>query len=436
MAPRILYLATADARGHLMRAQLLAHALTAAGARVQVITTSDEGRRFLAGFGIDAPVLSRHYAVQFDQAQNMLRRATDANVAKYVFLPNRMLRDLWRLRALMRDADLVVNDSFHPALLTMGILPVGRRKVVHVYGASLRAALEGNFRGRVTGWVANLFSRVIAWQIASARARIEHDFAYPVREGALDARARSLVPGGEASACALGYSTLTDPGPARRLPTKVASSHTYQLPTPVAVATADAGPGGAVGAAVYLNPHFRDPHLADALQAGLAQAAAAASNGNGSFSHCVGEGYADRPGWIARDEHWADHAARSDVIISAPGMAALSIALVYDKPIILVLTDQPEQTANAARAVELDLRHRVVTWRGDAASFRDQVAQAMRELCAPDEGLRPSDSGSGSGSTASASDNNTSSRDSGAASKRATARLDAWVRVILGLLSR
>ena len=32
MMPRIVYLATADARGHLMRAQLLVHALRAAGA--------------------------------------------------------------------------------------------------------------------------------------------------------------------------------------------------------------------------------------------------------------------------------------------------------------------------------------------------------------------------------------------------------------------
>jgi len=369
MAPRILYLATADARGHLMRAQLMAHALTKAGAQVQVITTSDEGRGFLAGFGIDAPVLSRHYAVQFDAVQNMLRRETDQNVARYVFFPNRMLRDIRRLHGLMRDADVVVNDSFHPALLTMGMLPSGRRKIVHVYGASLRAALEGNFQGRVAGWMATLFSRIIAWQITSARARIEHDFAYDATET-----------------------------PARQ---------TYRLPTPVAVANVSATKTArdhATRAAVYLNPHFRDPGLADALQAGLAAADATA--------HCVGEGYDGRPGWTGRDEHWVDHAAHSDVIISAPGMGALSIALVYGKPIILVLTDQPEQAANAARATALGLRHRVVVWRGgDPASFSDQITMAVRQLGETDTGNTTAATGCA----------------------QATARLDTWVEVLLGL---
>ncbi|OZI38584.1 hypothetical protein CAL29_03380 [Bordetella genomosp. 10] len=380
MTPRILYLATADARGHLMRAQLLAHALTAAGARVQVVTTSDEGRRFLAGFGIDAPVLSRHYAVQFDAAQNMLRRETDRNVARYMFFPTRMLRDIRRLRAWMRDADLVVNDSFHPALLTLGWLPGGRRKVVHVYGASLRAALEGNFQGRLAGWLAGLFGRVVAWQIASARARIEHDFAY-----------------GDAETTGAG--------------------DTYRLPTPVAVAAA---PGPAISgepgddvsglrqpgrAAVYLNPHFRGPDLAGALTAGLAAA--------GMAAHCVGEGYEGLPGWTGRDERWVDRAAHSDVIVSAPGMATLSIASVYRKPIVLVLTDQPEQAANAVRAAQLGLRHRIVAWRGDAASFRDQVAEAARALRDEDAADGPA-------------------RDGPAL---AQARLDAWVRVLLKLAS-
>ena len=52
MKPRILYLATADARGHLMRAQLLSRALIERGAEVRVLTTSDEGATFLGEFGI------------------------------------------------------------------------------------------------------------------------------------------------------------------------------------------------------------------------------------------------------------------------------------------------------------------------------------------------------------------------------------------------
>ncbi|HAT31708.1 MAG TPA: hypothetical protein DCW29_12905, partial [Janthinobacterium sp.] len=177
-ALRVLYLATADARGHLMRAQLLTHALRADGASVRVLTTSDEGIRFLARFGVAATMLSHHYAVQFDARQNMLRGATDANVANYLFRPSRMARDIWRLRALLRDADLIVNDSFHPALLFMGCMPFWRRKVVHVYGASLRHALESNFQGRVPGWLAGLFRRIVILQLNASRARLEHDFSY------------------------------------------------------------------------------------------------------------------------------------------------------------------------------------------------------------------------------------------------------------------
>lgn len=335
MPPRILYLATADARGHLMRAQLLAHALRAAGAQVRVLTTSDEGARFLAGFGIDAPVLSRHYAVQFDTQQNMLRRETDRNVAHYMFHPGRMLRDVGRLRVLLREADLVVNDSFHPALLLMGWLPVWRRKVVHVYGASLRRALETNFRGRMPLAVARLFGAIVAWQIDRALARIEHDF---------------------------GYGEPQHDGHGR-----------HRLATPVAVAgTARQGGTAQGAAAVYLNPHFEDPALADGLEQGLAEA--------GVSAHLVGEGYARRTHWHARDEHWIEAAAHSAFIVSAPGMAALSIAAVYRKPILLLLTDQPEQAINAGRAAQLGLAHRVVVWRGDAPTFARAVAAAAAEL--------------------------------------------------------
>ncbi|WP_295981264.1 hypothetical protein [uncultured Variovorax sp.] len=338
MPPRILYLATADARGHLMRAQLLTHALREAGAQVRVLTTSDEGARFLAGFGIDAPVLSRHYAVQFDAQQNMLRRETDRNVAQYMFRPERMLRDVWRLRAHFRDADLVVNDSFHPALLLMGWLPVWRRKVVHVYGASLRHALQTNFSGRMPGPIARLFGRIVAWQIDRSLARIEHDFAYG--EPRHDERGR------------------------------------HRLATPVAVVDAvDRGDATQHRvAAVYLNPHFQEPALAEGLEQGLADA--------GVPAHLVGEGYAHRPHWHARDEHWIEAAARSAFIVSAPGMAALSIAAVYRRPILLLLTDQPEQAINAGRAAQLGLAHRVAVWRGDAREFARTVAAAAEELLA------------------------------------------------------
>ncbi|MGC5702612.1 hypothetical protein J4P02_20625 [Pseudomonas sp. NFXW11] len=365
MNSRILYLATADARGHLMRAQLLVHALREAGAEVQVLTTSKQGQVFLQRFAIQAELLSEHYAVQFDDQQNMQRRATNRNVAHYLFRPGRMLRDMLHLGRRLRHADLIINDSFHPALLYMGMLPGWRRKVVHVYGASLKVALLSNFQGMWPPQFGRLFAWIVQRQVDAARARIEHDFAY----GVDDAQAPAL----------------------------------YRLPTPVALA-ADTPQQPAVEAAVYLNPHFRQPALADALSAGLAQAGLAA--------HRVGEGYAGRDGWLAVDPLWADRAAAAQLLVSAPGMAALSIARVYRRPIILVLSDQPEQTSNAARAASLQLLHRVVTWRGDAMDFQQQVAQAAVQLCA-EQALAAESSGAGR--------------------ERARLRIDAWVQRLLNL---
>lgn len=331
---KLLYLATADARGHLMRAQLLTHALREYGAEVDVLTTSDEGAVFLRGFGIDASVLSRHYAVQFDTRQNMLGAATDAHIASYMFRPSRMWRDIMKLRVALQGVDLIINDSFHPALLFMGCMPEWRRKVVHVYGASLRRAVQDNFSGRLPAFLARMFHRFVGWQIDASLARIEHDFSCP-------------------AAC---------------------DGTTFRLPTPVVVAASmDAAvPRSQACAAVYLNPHFRDPCLAEGLENGLDIA--------GMHATLVGEGYAGRARWQAQDADWVQQAAASSLIVSAPGMAALSVALVYRRPIVLVLTEQPEQKINAARAAELGLEHRVIVWRGDTATFAQDLRSACSEL--------------------------------------------------------
>lgn len=363
MTPRILYLATADARGHLMRAQLLTHALIGCGADVQVLTTSDAGVAFLGEFGITAEVLSRHYAVQFDEQQNMQRGATDRTVARYLFDPRHMLRDIWRLRRKIAKVDLLVNDSFHPALLVMGCLPGWRRKIVHVYGASLRRALLDNFQGRLPNWLARGFAAVIGFELRRARACLQHDFAY------------------------------TEP--------QQTGPRGFNLPTPIALAQRPAQSQSQC-AAVYLNPHFRDPDLAAGLEQGLAAA--------GLPALLVGEGYAGRTGWVPRDAQWIDAAAHSALIVSAPGMAALSIAQVYCRPILLLVTDQPEQRSNAARAAELGLVHEVVCWSGDGQRFATQVQEALQRLRAAvvEEGAD-------------------------AGSQRAQRRLDAWVDCLLGL---
>lgn len=339
--PRFLYMATADARGHLMRAQILTHALRSAGVTVDVMTTSDAGQEFLAGFDIESTLLSRHYAIQFDSAQNMLRRESNRNILAYIFRPGRMLRDIFRLRKHFRQVDLVINDSFHPALLFMGLIPKWRKKIVHVYGVSLRAALEDkdSYDERLPKWMAAKYSRIVSRLIDSAHARIEHDFAFKQAHT-------------QANNC-------------------------FQLPTPVVV-VAEHSPKSAQTskttqtASVYLNPHFKETSLADALEQGLSDL--------DLDRHCVGEGYANRPGWIAQDTQFVQRAINSELIISAPGMASLSIAMVYDKPIILIRTDQPEQITNANRATELGLHHEVVVWQRNKDNFHQQLVQAAARL--------------------------------------------------------
>lgn len=349
-APSILLLATADARGHLMRGQLLYHALCARGAKVSVLTTSDEGREFLSKFGVQAEVLSRHYTVLFDKRQKMRIWATDLRIATYFFLPWHMLRDIRRLSRRAAGVDLIVNDSFHPALLVMGGLSPWRRKTVHVYGWSLRESLERNFMGRMLGPWAHFFRWLVRLGLSRARGRLVHDFAFPLPE------------------CA------------------DCKSPEHQLPTPIALITERQEKPSSRKAAVYLNPHFSDPALAEALETGLQEAISSSpdvyhhengdESGNGGVFF-LGEGYSGRPGWHPYATDWINIAARAELLVSAPGMAALAAAKTLDKPILLIVTAQPEQQRNAGRAGSLGLRHRLLRW--DETTAADQFTRTLKE---------------------------------------------------------
>lgn len=319
-------MATADARGHLMRGQLLYHALRARGAEVSVLTTSDEGCRFLAEFGVPAEVLSRHYAVVFDSRQKMRTVATDLRVTTYFFLPWHMLRDIRRLARRFADTDLIVNDSLHPAFLFMGGLDPWRNRSVHIYGWSLRESLEENFIGRLWGPCARFFRWWVRFGLSRARGRLVHDFAFPLPE-------------------------VSDPA----IPE-------HHLPTPLALVEAETGTSyRRRKAAVYLNPHFSDPALAEALETALQNTRSNQTPDDGEvFLLC--EGYAHRPGWQPYAKDWINIAASADLLVSAPGMAALATAQALNKPVILIVTSQPEQQRNAERAATLGLLHRVVPW--------------------------------------------------------------------------
>jgi hypothetical protein len=337
---RILYLALADARGHLMRAHLLSRTL-ADDFDVQVVTTANEGVRFLARLGTPSTVLSEHFRVEFNAQHDMSRARTDRRVLNYLLLPWRGLADLRRLAVLARRADFVVNDSLHPALLTAPALGFPS-PVVQVYGENLWHAMASNLDGRAAPWVVRAYRQALEAVRERAFGHIIHT---------------------------LGSTRVARP----HLP------RTYVMPPIVArpartraQVRRDLGvPDGAPLAAIYLNPHVREPSIAAALEGALRQ--------GGFHLHAVGEGYATRPGWCATDAAFGDVVHAADLFVSGAGMGALELARTSGTPLLVLLGDQPEQERNVADASDRcpSLHLRAVPLGGDLAGA---VAEAARIL--------------------------------------------------------
>ena len=223
-ARRIVWVAVAEGRGHLMRAHLAGELLAPEGIAVDVMTTSAAGAAFVAELGGRAARLSSRYALAYDDQQNLARGRTRAMVLRYLASPSGCARDLAAIAARARGAALVVNDSFHPALLAATLAGGAlARRVVHVHGENTRLAVEGD---------AGVLGPLIRAALARA-PRIEITLAGAAGPG--DA-----------------------PGVVRVPPL---------LPRPRArsLVRAELGvPAGRRLAAVYLNPYFHDPALAAA----------------------------------------------------------------------------------------------------------------------------------------------------------------------------
>ena len=306
----ILYLALADARGHLMRAHLVRELLALSGVGVDIVTTSFEGQRFLAELGTPSEVLSEHFRVAFGEAHDMDRSRTDACVLSYVLRPGRGARDLLWLERRALTAPFVVCDSLHPALLAAPLL--GRpMKVVHVAGENLWQTATDNFEGRAPAWARRAFSSLVAKMGERAFGRITHTLGDRVTSSDPEARRYVLPP-------------LV--APALRTPAAVRQSLGLSSRDRLAV--------------VYLNPHFHDPRIAKALES-----AAAAE---GFRLYAVGEGYASRDGWRTTDPRLMDVVRAADVFVSGAGMGALAQSRLTGTPLIALMGDQPEQQKNAA----------------------------------------------------------------------------------------
>jgi hypothetical protein len=311
---RLLYLALADARGHLMRAHLLSGALGEAGLDVDIVTTSRDGVRFLASMGRQSRLLSEHFRVEFGDRHDMSRRRTDARVVNYLVLPWRALGDLRRLAVFARGADLVVNDSLHPALLLAPALGFPY-PVVQVYGENLWRAMETNLDDRAPPWIAARFRRALRVIRDRAFARIVHTLGSAAVEPGGPPRTYRVAP------------IVARPGRSR-----------------AEVRAALGVPDGVPLAAVYLNPHFKDPSIAASVEDGLA---------HGGFRvHAVGEGYRARPGWVGTDARFADVVHAAELFVSGAGMGALELARSSGTPLLVLLGDQPEQARNVAELVQ------------------------------------------------------------------------------------
>ena len=99
---RVLYLAVADGRGHLMRAHLLRRVLADTGLTIDVVTTSPAGQAFLAGLGTPAALLSGGFALLFDDRHRLLARRTERHLAAYLTSPRGLGRDVGRAGAARR----------------------------------------------------------------------------------------------------------------------------------------------------------------------------------------------------------------------------------------------------------------------------------------------------------------------------------------------
>jgi len=346
---RIVHLAVADGRGHLMRAHLLRRLLANRGIAVDIVTTSDAGRRFLSGLGTPAAVLPGGFEVAFDGQHHMLAATTDRRLAAYIASPWRLGRDAAMLRRLARGALLVVNDSLHPAaLLLAGLGARWGARVVHLHGDGLWRAAVSHFDARMPTWVSAGYRRLLAALRDSAFGCVEHSLAAADRAGVTLAPTRFRLP------------------PLVRPPLRPRAAVRRAL---------GLAPGERL-AAIYLNPHFRDAAIAVRLEAALAAA---------GFRHYgVSEPWAGRPGWRASDAAFSDVVAASDVFVSGAGAAAMAQARLCAVPLLALVGDQPEQALNLATGRDAGTAFAAVSVSA-GAPLGDAIATLARAPLARDD---------------------------------------------------
>jgi hypothetical protein len=312
---RVLYLAVADGRGHLMRAHLMRQLFAGSGLAIDVVTTSAAGQAFLAGLGTPAALLPGGFALLFDDRHHLLARATERHLATYLASPAGLARDVVRLARLAAGTRFIVNDSLHPAALALGAAPrfVRAPRVVNVQGENLWRATAHNFDGAAPGWASAAFAQLMKALDARAFGGITHSLDDADRFGRGDGDRFRVPP--------LTAQPRRTRDEVRRA---LGLSPTDRL------------------AAIYLNPHFRDPRVAAGLESALGAA--------GFRFYAVSEPYAARAGWRAFDPDFGDAIVAADLLVSGAGVAALEQARRAGVPLLALTGAQPEQALNLAQA--------------------------------------------------------------------------------------
>ncbi|HEY7374965.1 MAG TPA: hypothetical protein VIF57_22575 [Polyangia bacterium] len=298
-------------RAHLVRGLLAGHGLA-----VDVVTTSEAGQAFLAGLGTPAALLPGGFALLFDDCHRLRAGATERHLAAYLASPHGLARDVAHLARLGAGARFIVNDSLHPAALALAAAPRFARapRVVDLHGDNLWRATAHTFDRRLPDWASRAFRRTLQAADARAFGRIVHSLAPRDRFGRRDGRNRF------------------------RLPPLLAPPRRSRAAVRDALGLAD----GDRLAAIYLNPHFRDPSIAAGLEAALASA--------GLRFAGISEPWAGRPGWRAVDPHFGDVIAAADLFVSGAGAGALEHARRAAVPLIALVGAQPEQALNLKQA--------------------------------------------------------------------------------------
>lgn len=285
-----MWIANADARGHLFRAHLASKYLLSEGIAVSILTTNEEGKEFLKALGTPSEVLPGKYQLCYDKMQNLSRLTTAFKMFTYLVFGN-ALRDFFLIRKYSKDCHLILND-LHPVPIFASML--FSIDIVHVYGENLWDTVENHFFGIAPNFFAVFFQKTVRKLRDQARGRIIHTLIAP----------KSTAP-------TFYLPPLVDFIPHRQKKRK---------------------------ALIYLNPYFSDPYIADSIEKSLA-------NIDMPYE-AIGEMYSDRENWKPYSSNFSETVSESSLVISAPGMNLLAQVLYHRIPFIAILTDQPEQEKN------------------------------------------------------------------------------------------